>query len=334
MNGWKSTLRADPIGWLLEKDNPSVRYFTLTDILEKPGSAPEVREAKAQIMGSGIVPKILTKQTEEGYWGVREDFYVKAKYRGTVWQIIILAELGASGEDEHIQKAAEFILRNSQDRTSGGFAYRGGESRGGQHGAMIPCLTGNMVWSLIRFGYLEDSRVQQGINWITRYQRFDDGIEEKPAGWPYDKKDVCWGTHTCHMGAVKALKTLSAIPPNKRSDEVKNTIEKGADYLLQHHIHKRSHDLTKVAKPGWLQFGFPLMWKTDALDMLQVLINLGYRDQRMQEAVDLVKSKQDSQGQWNLETTFNGRMLVNVEQQGKPSKWITLNALRVLKEFL
>ncbi|MBW1744019.1 MAG: hypothetical protein JRJ47_11445 [Deltaproteobacteria bacterium] len=76
------------------------------------------------------------------------------------------------------------------------------------------------------------------------------------------------------------------------------------------------------------------MWKTDALDMLQVLTNLGYKDKRMQEAVDLVISKQDSQGRWNLETTFNGRMLVNIEQQGKPSKWITLNALRVLKEFL
>ena len=54
----------------------------------------------------------------------------------------------------------------------------------------------------------------------------------------------------------------------------------------------------------------------------------------MQEAVDLVISKQDSQGRWTLETTFNGRVLVNIEQQGKQSKWITLNALRVLKEFL
>jgi hypothetical protein len=181
---------------------------------------------------------------------------------------------------------------------------------------------------------MEDHRVQQGIDWLAKYQRFDDGIEEKPAGWPYDKKDVCWGTHTCHMGAVKAVKALSAIPPNKRSGEVKNTIEKGADYLLQHHIYKRSHDLSQVAKASWLQFGFPLMWKTDALDMLQMLTNLGYRDQRMQEAIDLLISKQDSEGRWTLETTFNGRMLVNIEQRGKPSKWITLNALRVLKELL
>jgi len=334
MGDWKSVLKADSIDWLLEKDNPSVRYFTLTDILKQPESAPEVREAKRQIMESGVVPRILAKQTDEGYWGVREDFYMRAKYKGTVWQVIVLAELGAEGRDERIQKAAEFILRNSQDRSSGGFAYRGSESRGGQPSGVMPCLTSNMVWSLIQFGYLEDPRVEQGIDWITRYQRFDDGIAEKPKGWPYDSKDQCWGKHTCHMGAIKALKALSAIPPSKRSAEVRKTIEHGAEYLLKHHVHKRSHDLTKVAKPAWQQFGFPLMWKTDALDMLQVLTNLGYRDKRMQEAIDLVISKQGSQGRWTLETTFNGRFLVNIEQKDKPSKWITLNALRVLQEFL
>jgi hypothetical protein len=51
----------------------------------------------------------------------------------------------------------------------------------------------------------------------------------------------------------------------------------------------------------------------------------------MQEAVDLVVSKQDNQGRWTLENTFNGRFQVNIEQKGKPSKWITLNALQVLK---
>jgi hypothetical protein len=53
----------------------------------------------------------------------------------------------------------------------------------------------------------------------------------------------------------------------------------------------------------------------------------------MREAVDLVVSKQDDQGRWKLERTFNGRFQVNIEQKGKPSKWITLNALKALKWF-
>ena len=191
-----------------------------------------------------------------------------------------------------------------------------------------------MVWSLIRLGYLNDPCIKRGINWITNYQRFDDGIQESLKGWPYDRlKAACLGKHTCHMGAVKTLKALSEIPENQRSTDIKNTIEKGTEYILKHHIYKRSHDLNLVAKPGWLKFGFPLMYQTDILEILGILTQLGYKDERMQEAIDMLISKQDDWGRWNLENTFNGRFQVNIEQKGKPSKWITLKALKVLKWF-
>jgi hypothetical protein len=245
-----------------------------------------------------------------------------------------LAELGADEKDERVIRACEFLLENSQDHESGGFSVcHSVEIGGGWHSLVIPCLTGNIVWSLIRFGYLEDCRVKRGINWITTYQRFDDGIKEPPKGWPYDKHKDCWGTHTCHMSVVKALKALSEIPPSKRSEDVTKTIEKGVEHMLKHHIHKRSHDLSCVSKPGWLRFGFPLMYQTDALEILGILTKLGYKDKRMQEAVDLVISKQDNQGRWKLESTFNGRFYVDIEQKGKPSKWITLNALKALRGF-
>jgi hypothetical protein len=75
------------------------------------------------------------------------------------------------------------------------------------------------------------------------------------------------------------------------------------------------------------------MWQTDVLEILGILTKLGYKDKRMQEAVDLVISKQGDHGRWKLEHTFNGRFQVDIEQKGKPSKWITLNALKVLKRF-
>jgi hypothetical protein len=334
MKDFHSVLRADPTEWLLEKNNPSVRYFTLKFILEKPEEGPELQEARVEIMNSGLVPAILAKQKEEGYWETAENFYT-AKYKGTVWQLLILAELGADTCDSNIKKACEFILNYSQDNQSGGFAYSASaKNGGGRHSEVIPCLTGNMVWSLIRLGYLDDPRLMQAINWITNYQRFDDGIQEELRGWPYDRlKAACLGKHTCHMGALKTLKALSEIPENQRSDDVKNTIEKGAEYILKHHIYKRSHDLNLVAKPGWLKLGFPLMYQTDALEILGILTQLGYKDRRMQEAIDVLMTKQDDHGRWNLENTFNGRFQVNIEQKGKPSKWITLNALKVLKRF-
>jgi hypothetical protein len=135
------------------------------------------------------------------------------------------------------------------------------------------------------------------------------------------------------MGAAKAMKALAAIPVERRSEDVKRTIEAGAEYFLIHHIHKKSHDLSRVSKPGWLRFGFPLMYQTDVLELLDVLTSLGYRDERMHEAIDLVVSKQNELGQWSLASTFNGRFQTSIEQKGKPSKWITLNALKVLKRF-
>ena len=333
MDDWRSILKADPTEWLLERENPSVRYFTLTEVLGKSENDPAVKETKEDIMKTGAVPSILATQNKDGYWEGLTRFYT-AKYKGTVWQLLVLGELGADGKDERIKKACEFILENSQDNESGGFSMNTSASTGGgRHSEVIPCLTGNMVWALIRLGYLKDPRVQRGIDWIVTYQRFDDGVKEAPKGWPYDRFEICFGRHTCHMGAVKALKALSEIPLSKRTKEVNDTIRNGVEYMLIHHVHKRSHDLSHVSKPGWMRFGFPLMYQTDALEILGILTKLGYKDKRMQEAVDLVVSKQDSQGKWKLENTFNDRFLISIEQKGKQSKWITLKALEVLKRF-
>jgi hypothetical protein len=330
---WKSVLNADPVDWLLEKDNPSVRYFTLSQILDKPQNSPEVQEAKKEIMTVGVVPQILAKQADGGYWEAPEKFYT-AKYKGTVWQLIILAEFGADGQDARIKKACEFILNNSQDHKSGGFsAWLSVKVGGGRYSGVLPCLTGNMVWSLIRLGFLGDPRVQRGVEWIVKYQRFDDGEAYPPKVWPYEKATSCFGKHSCHMGVVKALKALAEIPAEQRSAGVVDAIERGVEYLLKHHIYKRSHNLSKVSKPGWLRLGFPLMYQTDVLEILGILTSLGCKDERMQEAVDLVLSKQDDKGMWKLENTFNGRFQTSIEQKGDSSKWVTLNALKALKNF-
>jgi hypothetical protein len=331
MMGWKSFLRADPTVWLLEDDNPSVKYLTLREILGKPATSSAVKRARREIMTGGIVPKILARQSPGGYWEKEEDFYVRAKYKGTVWQLIILAELLADGEDPRIKKACEFILRWSQDRQSGGFSYRGSRERGGQHSGVIPCLTGNMTWGLIRFGYVDDPRVRRAVDWITTYGRFDDGANRPPAAWPYDRFEACWGKHTCLPGVVKGLKALSEIPPGRRDKNTNASVQNAAEFILKHRLYKRSHDPSRVAKPKWTKLWFPWIWDVDVLETLLILTGLGYRDERMNDALELVLSKQNARGQWNLEMTYNGRFQVDIERKGKPSKWVTLNALRVLK---
>lgn len=319
--------------WLLEENNPSVRYYTLTEILETPENDREVKNAKKAIMQSEPVMKILSKQEQGGFWGKAEQFYVYSKYKGTVWNLILLAQLGADDKDKRIKDTCEFILKHSRERETGGFSIHGTEQKGGRPSAVIPCLTGNMLWCLIKFGYLNDPSIKNGINWICTHQRFDDGDTKPPKDWRYYKLEHCYGRHTCSMGIVKNLKALAEIPAGKRTAAVKRTIEQGSEFLLKHHIYKRSHDLKKVAKNDWTVFGFPSMWKTDALDMLDVLTRLAYKDDRMRDAVELLLSKQDKNGCWKQEKAFKSRFLIKVDPVGSESKWVTLDALRTLKRY-
>jgi hypothetical protein len=325
-----TTLTAQPvIDWLLEPENPSVRYLALVDLLGQSAKDREVVEARRRIMTDGPVPRILGRMKPGGFWGKAEDFYVGAKYKGTVWNIILLAALGADGIDTRVRAAAEFILNNSQDPESGGFAYRGGPS-GGRHDCVIACLTGNMLWSLIRFGLLNDQRVQRAIDWIVRYQRYDDKETRPPAVWPYEARDRCWGRHTCHNGVVKTLRALAELPPRLRSAEVRAKIEQAAEHMLKHHIYKCSHDLRRVSISYWTKFGAPAMWSCDALEILEILTRLRVRDPRMQAAIDLVRRKQGKDGRWLQEGWFINRLRVQLETVGKPSKWVTLRALTTL----
>ena len=318
------------IDWLLEPENPAVRYFTLTELLGRSPRNRDVRAARTEIMRCGAVPSILSHQTPEGGWGKPDSFYT-GKYRSTVWQLIVLAEHCADGRSKGIRRACEHILAYSQDPKSGGFSIqRARRAGGGRPSEVIPCLTGNMVWSLLRFGYLGDPRVDLGIKWLTRFLRFDDGESEPPADWPYARWEMCYGRHSCLMGVVKGLKALAEIPAEARSRPVQRTVRAAVEFILRHHVYKRSHNLAKVAKPGWTRFGFPRMYQTDVLEVTRLLVDLGIRDARMGEALEFIESKRELDGRWLLKDTFNGSFLLDIEEKGRPSKWVTLNALRTL----
>ncbi|HPT70421.1 MAG TPA: nitrogen fixation protein NifH [Syntrophomonas sp.] len=329
----KPILKTDTVNWLLEEENPSVRYYTLRDILDKPEHDPEVQQAKHEIMRRGMVPEILRKQQDLPYINNYSKFYTY-KYKGLVWQLIVLAELGAEPNSQIIEQC-EYLLNNSQETEDGGFAMNiAAKKGGGRITEVIPCLTGNMVWSLIHFGYIDDPRLQQAVNWITRFIPLNDGNEDNPQIPPYDRYEMCWGKHTCFMGIVKALKGLSAIPQEKRTGEINDTINKMVDFLLIHHIYKRSHDLSKKSKPGWLNFSFPLMYQTDVLEILDILTELGIKDSRMNDALNVIQTKQDDMGRWRTGNTDNtDRLLIPMGIKGEQSKWVTLRALRVLKRY-
>ena len=136
----------------------------------------------------------------------------------------------------------------------------------------------------------------------------------------------------CAWGAIKALKAFGLLPPEARTPRIQRAIDAGIEFMFSRDLARADYPYQERISSNWFKFGYPLSYTSDILEALEVLARLGHaHDPRLANAIEFVFSKQDGQGRWKLEHTLNGKMWVDIEQKGKPSKWVTLRALRVLK---
>jgi hypothetical protein len=326
---WKTILNDDPIPWLLEPDpeNPGVRYFALWELLDRPEDAPEVQAARTAIMTTGPVPAILDAQYPDGYW-VKPGGGYSPKYRSTVWQIIFLAELGADPSDERVQRGCEYLLSNSIAANGAFSVYQKPVPSG-----CIPCLNGNLLYALQRLGYADDPRVQAALDWLAQAITSEGEFRYLKSGTS-GPRFACSANEgqPCGWGANKAMRALIAVSPERRTPAMQRAIKVGAKFLLSRDPAVADYPYTGRVSSTWLKFGFPLTYWSDVLETTAVLAELGYGDDpRLANALQIILSKQDAQGRWKLENALSGKMWADIEEKGKPSKWVTLRALRVLK---
>ncbi len=80
---------------------------------------------------------------------------------------------------------------------------------------------------------------------------------------------------------------------------------------------------------------FPPRWHYDVLRGLDYLRDAGVEpDERVDEAIELLRSKRDADGRWPLEATYPGEANFEMDEgDGQPSRWNTLRALRVLRWY-
>jgi hypothetical protein len=327
MGDWRDHLNADPLPWLLEPDeaNPGVRYFALRDLLDRPADDPEVIAAQEAVMPTGPVPAILDAQYPDGYW-VKPGAIYSPKYRGTVWQVIFLTQLGASGEDERICQAVEHVFEYGQAE-SGAFAIDGTPSKA------IYCLWGNVTRALLDLGFWGDERLTYAIEQMAR-SITGDGYDWYRKGGVQAPGFYCSGNYNlpCGWGAVRALWALNAVPDEGRTPVIEAAVEAAVGFLLGYDIARAEYPYKDRVNSSWFKFGYPMGYVTDVLLNLEVLAEAGQGgDARLGEAIELVLSKQDAQGRWPMEYSYNGKMWIDVEEKNKPSKWVTLRAARVLK---
>jgi hypothetical protein len=285
-------VRADPISWLLEADNPPVRYQTLAELLDRPSDAPEVIEARAAIRGSKDVQRILSRQDPAGWWDTPDRATGMKRASG---QLLVLSRMGVPA-DERTRHGCEFVLSKPW------LPLR-------RPVCIVPCYTANCLRLLAHFGYGDDPWVGEGWRAMVERLERDDGL-------------VCWyqRERPCHWLAVKALWAFAAAPG--RCD-VGAAMGRTADALL-------SHDFDFAGEESrWLRFGFPWYFQSDLLDALEALAACGYAgDPRFRALTQHVVDMRTADGRWLKEA---GSTAVSMERKGQPSKWITLKALRVLK---
>lgn len=341
------TSAGECLNWLLEKDNPSIRYFTLRDLLRRRENDPELLAAKAAISTSRPVTGILAKQNLSGYWESAIDPYLP-KYRSSYWQIMVLGYLGADGYEPRIRKACENIFQYQDDE--GGFSSYSAQRASEEYetsklkGKSLPesetwvsrkvfehqysCLTGNTAAALIRLGFIGDKRVEKALKWLVRVQNRDGGW--LCPYWPAHSRDK----HGCFYGTICPLEAFSEVPENSLTSEMKEAVHKGAEFLLMHRLFKADHHDYAVINQSWLKLGFPWFYGYNILRGLDVLTKLGYvEDAGLNDAVGILLKKRGRDGKWILESSPTGRMQTNLEKVGNPSKWITLMSLRTLKRL-
>jgi hypothetical protein len=334
----------DPtLSWLLEPKDSSIRQQALIDLLDRRKDGKDVAATTDKIPSYRPVKKVLATQTSKGIWSPKETCYTP-KWTSAVWRLALLGELNAPPDPRISSECERFLDLHQLD--NGAFTcpspldverWAAKHPRAEAVRWEEPCLTGNMIRTLLVFGYGEDRRVKKAIDWMPEPQ-LDDG------GWncDYPEKKV---KHSSFMSTIEPLWAYSEIPRQKWTRKMKRSINDGAEFLLMHHVYKSDNHHWQETYPFFTKLHFPMYYFYDILHALRVLTKLGYQDDaRIKSAVQLLLSKRRPDGAWNLEGDwyregdyFNpggkGRKApVAIEEVGKPSKWITLNAYRVLTQ--
>ncbi len=311
------------IQWLLDSD-PSIRWQTMRDLTGAP--AAEVAAERARVATEGAGARLLALQAADGRWGGAA---WNRGWNSTMHVLMLLRDMGLDPAGDQALRAVGLVRD--------GVTWKGcGPQECDRNpffaGEVEPCINGQVGAVGAYFG--QDVR---GIVDRLLAEQLPDG------GWNCEAANgstrSSFNTTICVLEALLEHELRAGSSP-----EVTVARERGQEYLLDRRLFRRRStgaviDYDKKDGPGgrgghpaWTHFAFPTWWHYDVLRGLEYLRRACARpDERAAEAVDLVASKRDADGRWPLEVRYPGVMPVEMDEgEGRPSRWNTLRALRVL----
>jgi hypothetical protein len=306
------------LDWLLDSD-PALRWQVLSDLAEAPTGIVEAERARVATAAGGWCARILALQGDDGQWeggalfpAVR-DRSAGQPWTATAYSLVLLQDCGVDPHDDAVRRAVARVKAHCRWEHAGQ-AFFSGE--------VEPCINGMTV----SLGAYFDQDVGAVVDRLVREQ-LEDG------GWNCEAENgsVRSSFHT----TIRVLEGLLAYErATGGSRAVSAARRRGEEYLLERKLFRRK-STGGVIDPAFLQFSFPTRWHYDVLRALEHFRAAGDRpDPRTDEAMALVRSKQQRDGTWLLENTHQGAVHFHLEDgDGRPSRWNTLRALRVLRWY-
>lgn len=307
------------IEWLLDSD-PAIRWQVLRDLTD--ASAEEVAAERARVATEGMGARMLALQAADGRWGGA------AWNRGwdsTMHALTLLREMGVDPASAEARRALGLV----RDRVT----WRGcGPPECDNNpffaGEIEPCINGQVAASGAYFG--QDVR---GIIDRLLGEQLADG------GWNCEAENgstrSSFNTTICVLEALIEHELAAGA-----SADVTAARLRGQEYLLERRLFRRRSTGEVIARDrkgnaAFTSFAFPTWWHYDLLRGLEYLRRAEVApDERMAEAIEVVRSKRDRDGRWPLDTQYPGTMLVEIDAgEGQASRWNTLRALRVLRWY-
>jgi hypothetical protein len=303
----------DWMTWLLDSESPSIVHQARRDLRPPRTTAREVHTTKKRIMRTGAVPAIFSRQSKAGNWKIDRGYY-GPKFYSTHWSMVLLTELGAEGRDARFQRGVDYMLDATRHQVEEGLEnkYYGWS-----------CLYGNILRYTMQARLRNDTRADNLIRFCAQ------AISEGSCGCRIN------GGKPCAWGVVRVLWGLAAIPESTRTGETKKAIQRGIRFLLEeHHLAAADYPCRPKTRinPMWFKLSFPLFYHADILFTLRVLDALNVLDHRgARKALDWLEAKRRPDGRWKGTSPFRTRTWREMGKPEETDRWVTLQALQILR---
>lgn len=302
------------INWLLEGD-VSIQYQVYRDLL-----GIKKKDLQDRIAREGWGQKLLSKRGTNGHWG---DSFYQPKWTSTHYSLLDLRNLYLSKDNKIVQEAIELVLQNGK-ANDGGIPLGPSTS---QHSDV--CVNG-MFLNYASYFNMPEKVLCSIVDSILNEIMPDGGFNCRTnRGNPKPKHS---SLHTT-ISVLEGLTEFQKARYTYRKDEIQSARESAKEFILLHQLFLSDHT-GKIIHKDFLKLTYPYRWKYDILRALDYFQHAGSPwDERMKNAIKELEDKRNKDGTWNMQAAHPGKVHFIMEKAGKPSRWNTLRAMRVLKHF-